>query len=297
MLNISVILKRYSVPAIFLVLGIMIMTIAFKENQTMEFKLSGVLILVGAIISLLSSSSLINALTAKIIGGFSLVTSGFLLFYSYQSVGETMQYQANYKACKAEAIRNLSDIRTAQKAYFENYNTYANSWGELMKYINTGTVNTVVAEGEKPSRRITEAERNFLYKDSRAIDNNMTDQEAYLLSKSKICPDDLKGFKRDTIKVSFLKTTFTENISYIKERRENGFGKFNLDNLKYIPFTNKKSEWKIKTDKVVVGIDSVSTLRIEGVIPFTKIVGSKKKETMFIGKLEMNDLSGSWEEE
>jgi hypothetical protein len=33
------------------------------------------------------------------------------------------------------------------------------------------------------------------------------------------------------------------------------------------------------------------------VIPITKIVGSKKKETMFIGKLEMNDLSGSWEEE
>jgi hypothetical protein len=125
----------------------------------------------------------------------------------------------------------------------------------------------------------------------------MSDLEAYILSKSKICPDDLKGFKRDTIKVSFLKTTFTENISYIKERRENGFGKFNVDDLKYIPDTNKKTVWKIATDKVVVGLDSVSTLRIEGVIPFTKIVGSKKKETVYIGKLEMNDLSGSWEEE
>jgi hypothetical protein len=166
-----------------------------------------------------------------------------------------------------------------------------------VKFINTGTVNTVVAEGEKPSRRITEAERNYIYKDSRAIDNNMSDQEAYILSKSKICPDDLKGFKRDTIKVSFLKTTFTENISYIKERRENGFGKFSVDNLKYIPYTKNKSEWKIKTDRVVVGIDSVSTLRIEGIIPFTKIVGSNKKETVYIGKLEMNDLSGSWEEE
>jgi hypothetical protein len=297
MLNISVILKRYSVPAIFLVLGIMIMTIAFKGNQTMEFKLSGVLILVGSIISLLSSSSLINALTAKIIGGVSLVTSGILLFYSYQSVGETMEYQANYKSCKAQSIRNLSDIRTAQKAYYENYNTFAGSWDELVSFINTGTVSTVVAEGEKPSRRITEAERNFLYKDTRAIDNNMNDIEAYRLSISNICPDDLKGFKRDTIKVSFLKTTFTENISYIKERRENGFGKFNVEDLKYIPNTNKKSTWKITTNKVVVGVDSVSTLRIEGVIPFTKIVGSKNKETVYIGKLEMNDLSGSWEEE
>jgi hypothetical protein len=297
MLNISVILKRYSVPAIFLVLGVMLLTIAFKENQTMEFKLSGVLILVGAVISILSSSGMINAMTAKIIGGLSLVTSGILLYYSFNTVGETIEYQENYKACKAESIRNLSDIRTAQKAYFENYNTYASNWEELINFINTGTVNSVVAEGEKPSRRITEAERNFLYKDSRAIDNNMTDQEAYLLSKSKICPDDLKGFKRDTIKVSFIKTTFTENISYMKERRENGYGKFVAENLKYIPFTKNKNQWKIKTDKVVIGVDSVSTVRIEGVIPFTKIVGSKKKETMFIGKLEMNDLSGSWEEE
>lgn len=297
MLNISVILKRYSVPAIFLVLGIMIMAIAFKGNQTMEFKLSGVLILVGAIISLLSSSSLINALTAKIIGGISLVTSGLLLFYSYQSVDETMEYQASYKSCKALSIRNLSDIRTAQKAYYENYNTFAKSWDELENFINSGTVSTVVAEGEKPSRRITEAERNFLYKDARAIDNNMTDIEAYKLSISKICPDDLKGFKRDTVKLSFLKTTFTENIGYVKERRENGLGKFSIEDLKYIPFTNNKSAWEIATDKVVVGIDSVSTLRIEGIIPFTKIVGSKNKESMFIGKLEMNDLSGSWEEE
>ncbi len=297
MLNISVILKRYSVPTIFLVLGVLLLTVAFKENQTTEFKLSGILILVGAIISFLSSSGLINALTSKIIGVLSLVISSVLLYFSYSSVDKTIEYQENYKACKAESIRNLSDIRTAQKAYFENYNTYAASWEELVNFINTGTVNSVVAEGEKPSRRITEAERNFLYKDSRAIDNNMTDQEAYLLSKSKVCPDDLKGFKRDTIKVSFIKTTFTENISYMKERRENGYGKFVPENLKYIPFTNRKSEWKIKTDKVVIGVDSVSTVRIEGVIPYTKIVGSKKKETMFIGKLEMSDLSGSWEEE
>ena len=86
MLNISVILKRYSVPAIFLVLGVLLMIVAFKENQTMEFKLSGVLILVGAIISILSSSGLINAMTAKIIGAFSLVVSAGLLYFSYQTL-------------------------------------------------------------------------------------------------------------------------------------------------------------------------------------------------------------------
>lgn len=297
MLNIAVAFKRYSVPTIFLVVGLMLLVTGFKENQTTEFKLSGVLILVGSIISMLSSSGFINAMTAKIIGGISFVTAVVLLYFSITTVGTTIEYQENYKACKELAKRNLSDIRTAQKAYYDNFGTYADNWATLEDFIENGTVNTVVAEGEKPSRRITEAERNFLYKDSRAIDNNMTDIEAYRLSKSKICPDDLKGFKRDTIKVSFIKTTFTENTSYMKDRKEKGYGKFSTKELKYIPYTKNKSEWKIKTDKVMVGADSVATLRIEGVIPFTKIVGDKKKETMYIGKLEMNDLSGSWEEE
>jgi len=297
MLNFAVILKRYSVPVIFLVVGLSLIVTGFKENQTGLFKLSGVLILVGSIVAILSSSGFINAMTAKIIGVTSLVTSLILLFYTYKTVDETIKYQETYKACKAESIRNLSDIRTAQKAYYENYGTYADSWDKLLDYINNGTVNSVVAEGEKPSRRITEAERNFLYNDKRAIDNNMSDVEAYRLSKSKICPDDLKGFKRDTIKVSFIKSTFTENTSYMNDRKEKGYGKFSAENLKYIPFTKNKREWKIKTDKVVIGIETVSTLRIEGTIPFTKIVGDKKKELMYIGKLEMNDLSGSWEEE
>jgi len=203
----------------------------------------------------------------------------------------------NYKMCKELSRINLSDLRTAQKAYFERYNSYAQDWGTIINFIKSDSANSVVSEGSVPSRKITESERNFIYRDNRPIDENMTELEAYKLSISRICPDDLKDFKRDTVKVSFIKTNFTENRSYIKERLDNNLGEFNADDLKYIPFTNKKNQWIIKTNKVLMGLDSIYTLRVEGIIPFTKVKGQKTKEIIYFGKLEINDLSGSWEEE
>ena len=51
------------------------------------------------------------------------------------------------------------------------------------------------------------------------------------------------------------------------------------------------------TKKVLIGMDSIYTLRVDGEIPLTKVKGQKTKEILYFGKLEINDLSGSWEEE
>ena len=56
-------------------------------------------------------------------------------------------------------------------------------------------------------------------------------------------------------------------------------------------------EWTIKTKKIFVEKDSISTLRVEGFIPFSEFEGDKSKELFYFGNLEINDLSGSWEEE
>ncbi len=293
----SVLFKKFSVPTIFLILGVALLYVGFTTNQAQEFKLAAVLILVGSIITFLNSTGMISSLGVKIIGILSLVMTIGLLYFSSKSVGETIKYQEDYAACKELAKRNLSDVRTAQKAYMDNYGEYAKDWETLINFINTDSTKSVIAEGEKPSRRITEEERNFIYKDKRAIDNNMNDFEAYVLAKSKICPDDLKGYKRDTVRVSFIKTTFTENASYTKDRMDKGFGKFNAEDLPYIPFTDKKKKWKMSTDKVKIGDADVATVRVEGFLPYTKIKGDAKKELFFFGKLEVSDLGGSWEAE
>ncbi len=297
MLNIGLLLKKYSVSILFLNFGLALVYVAFTSEQSLTFKLAASLVFISSLISFLNVSGYLSAILTRIIGFSSLIVALVVLYLSYYSVSDTMVEQKNYKMCKELSRINLSDLRTAQKAYFERYNSYAQDWGTIINFIKSDSANSVVSEGSVPSRKITESERNFIYRDNRPIDENMTELEAYKLSISRICPDDLKDFKRDSVKVSFIKTNFTENKSYIKERLDNNLGEFNADDLKYIPFTNKKYQWNIKTNKVLMGLDSIYTLRVEGEIPFTKVKGQKTKEIIYFGKLEINDLSGSWEEE
>ncbi len=295
-MNFMLFLKKYSVPTLLFILGNSLIIIGEITTQVFTFKVAGYIVLLAALVSILILSNIISNGVTKIIGLCSFVVASILLYLSSVEVSETMEYQSNYNNCKEISRRNLSDLRTAQLAYFDRYKVYASDWETIIKFIETDSIYKDDSEGEVPDRKITEAERNYLYRDNRAINDNMTVIEAYKLSKSKICPSDLKDFKRDTVKVSFIKTTFTENRGYLEERAKNKLGKFSARDLKYIPFTEKKEQWDLKTSKVLIDKDSVMTIRVEGLLPFTAIKGQKTKELFYFGKLELNDIKGSWEE-
>ena len=112
------------------------------------------------------------------------------------------------------------------------------------------------------------------------------------------CPEDLVGFVRDTVQVSLLKTRFIDNASYVASREKSGFPIFNPDSLIYIPFTGGKEEWSIKTlDSVSVGgTDKKPTIRVFGQLPFAKLQGTTNDSISF-GKSNLDEISGSWEEE
>ena len=289
MLNIGLLLKKYFVPTLFLILGLALLYVGFSFQQSLIFQFAAFSILITAMISFLNVSGKLSLFKTRIIGFGLLISALILLCLSYFEVSGTMIYQKKYKMCKELSRQNLTDLITAQKAYFKQYKKYAGDWDTIIRFIETANIDEIVREGNLPARSITPAERNFIYSDNRPIDNNMNEFEAYKLSKSKICPADLKDFKIDTFKVSFIETHFTKNRSYMKERLDNKFGEFNPKALRYIPYTDKM-EWTIKTKKIFVEKDSISTLRVEGFIPFNK-------ELFYFGNLEINDLSGSWEEE
>ena len=296
MVDFGLLLKKYIVPALFLILGIALLYVGFSFQQSLIFQVAAFSILITAIISFLNVSGKLSLFKTRIISFGLLISSLILLFFSFNSVSDSMEYQKKYSMCKELSRQNLTDVITAQKAYFKQYKKYAGDWETIIHFIATDSIDEIVREGNLPARSITPEERNFIYRDNRAIDNNMNEFEAYKLSKSKICPADLKDFKIDTIKVSFIESHFTKNRSYIKERLDNKFGEFNPKALRYIPYTNKM-EWTIKTKKIIVEKDSISTLRVEGFIPFSEFEGDKSKELFYFGNLEINDLSGSWEEE
>ena len=300
MQNIAILIKKYSGPFIFGLIGLVLLIVGFMKQQSIEFIFSAVVILGSAIISAFNVSGILSANMTKIIGFISLGMALVVLGFTYISISETVEHNNNYKACKGLSIRNLRDVQTAQKAYLSKNNVYAHDWNTLVTFIKEDSIAILDAEGSVPSRKITEKERDYLigfnlYKRGQAIDNKMTELEAYYLSKSPEIPAELIGFRRDTVNVSFIETTFSKNRSYVKERKDNGYGEFSAENLKYIPFTENKKTWQIDTASVVIGSDTVPTVRIEGILPMSEIKGASRKESMFFGKLDNSDLSGSWE--
>ncbi|MDO7614789.1 MAG: hypothetical protein MUQ75_11150 [Crocinitomicaceae bacterium] len=304
MQNISLLLKKYSVPFLFSVLGIVLIIVSLTSDQPFEFVLAAVIILICSIFLFLSVSGKVSNMLTNIIGGACLVIASYAFYSVMSTVSVSIEHNNNYALMKGLAIRNLKDIKKAQKEYNKKYQSYASNWSELISFIELDSVPRIERKGSIPNRKITEIERDYLiqfglYKKGDAIDNKMSPKEAYFLSKSDICPDELRTFKMDTIMVSFIETQYTQNNAYLTERKQNNYGDFNAKNLRYIPFTNNKSEWNIDTVMHVSATDTMCIFRIEGVLPIPKNEGAKAKEIMCLGSTNNRDeqLTGSWEDD
>ena len=302
MQNISVVIKKYSLPILFSALGIMLISLSLTSEQPIEFIIASIIILVCSIFLFLTVSGSVSNKITNIIGGLSLLLSGFAFYTAYNSVGVSIKHNKDYALMKGLSIRNLKDIQTAQKEYQKKYGVFAADWNTIINFIEKDSIADVVRKGSVPNRKITEKERDYLiqfglYKKGQAIDNKMNEKEAFYLSKSDICPPELITFKRDTIMVSFIETTFTKNRGYLTERKQNNYGKFDAKKLRFIPFTNDKKQWNIDTVMNTSGTDTVCFFRLEGILPIPEKEGAKADEIMALGSLFEFNLSGSWEDE
>jgi hypothetical protein len=297
-MNFGLLLKKFSMPVLLLITGIGMTLFGLTSKQNTIFNVSSILLLLSAVLTFIYSwgglTKRFFVLSGAIAGSASLI----LLFLSYKSVKETQDYIENYKKCKSLAISNLNDLRAIQIEYVKVHKRYAKSPEEILEFLKTATVDSVATAGTVPTRKITVEERNFLYNDNRPIDNNMTLVEAYRLSKSKLCPQDLKDFRYDTLKTSLIGSKFTWNKSYQESRVKSGFPKFSVDSLFSIPFTGGKEKWKFEIGVAMKGREEVPVMRISGKIPFSEVQG-KKNELLFVGKLDVPETTpvGSWEDE
>lgn len=295
--NLSIFLKKISIPAILLILGIVMVYVGISSKQDPMFNIAAVMMMLAGLISIAFSTGNLNRKVVLLIGVVTGVVAIVLLFMSYESVKNTTTYNRNYALCKLQAIQNLQDIRYIEKSYLDKHGKYIDNWDDLVEYTKTGTVPKLISNGSIPNRPITPEERKFLYNDNRPLDENMTEAEAVLLSKWKENPNaaEFAGFVRDTIQINFMDAKFGTK-SYVKSREVSGLPRFVADSLPYIPFTGGKQKWILEVkDSVLMGEVKVPAIRVEGEIPFAEVQG-QKNEKMYFGQLTSNDVTGSWEE-
>jgi hypothetical protein len=292
--DLSLLVKKYSVPALFLVLAIAMLILGLKSKQDTTYIIATAMMFAAGALSILYSSGKISVKMLSILGLSAGIAAVVTIALSYYAVSSEVEHQAKYDSCVKESEMNLRDIRSAQKAYAEKNGKYAANWEELINFIKTGEIPFIEAEGVVPGRKITEAERSILYGDNRPIDINMTELEALKLSKSSNPADDLKGFRRDTVMVSLMDTKF-KNKTAVESRIKAGFGAFNPDKLPIIPMSNDK-KWKLEVaDSIKIGEEVFPAIRVSGTLPISRIAGTQPDE-MHFGKLTTNDTSGSWEQ-
>jgi Ca2+/Na+ antiporter len=293
MKDLSVLLKKYSVPALFLIVGLVMLIIGLQTDQSAVYTIATLMMFVSGVLSLLYSSGKLQTKLINIIGIVAGLLAVVALWISATSVNSEINYQEEVRVCVSKSEMNLRDIRSAQKAHAETFGLYAATWEELIDFIKNGKVAFVEVEGQVPSRKISPEERKMLYGDNRAIDVNMTQGEAYLLSKMDVVVPDLQNFRRDTVMVPFMQTKFA-TMSYLQARAKDGFGSFYADSLPLIPNSGGK-KWNMEVaDSVKMGEVVFPAIYVHGKLPYEKR-GEGFMEMSF-GKLTTNDTGGSWEQ-
>lgn len=295
----SVLLKKYSVPFLLFVVGIIMLIFGLRNNQDAVFVISAIMMFAAGAISILYSSGKFKPMLAYLIGVVAGSAAIVVLAISWVSVAETQQYEQDYEECRSLAKQNLEDVRYIQKAYVEQYGVYLSDWDALIDFAKNGTIPYVDSKGSVPDRRITPEENKYLYTGNPAIDNKMTEDEAYRLSKWKEGPnwqEEFSDFKRDTIPKSLLESKF-QSRSYREARTKMGFYAFSADSLPFIPFSKGLEKWNFEAiDSINVNDVTYPALYVSGKIPFARIKGKDNDtEEMYFGSLTTNDLAGSWE--
>lgn len=296
--NVGLLVRKYSVPFLFTVIGLMVLIFGLKEGQNGSFLLAAAMILMAGVLSFLFSLGKLRPVMIMIVGGAFGFIALILFWFSFDSVNESLTYQQNRDKSLEIAKQNMIDIRFLQEVHKKKYGKYIDNWDDLIEFAKNGTMPNLISKGTVPAERITPEERDYLYGDDRAIDNNMTEEEAFRLSKWPEGPryDSLfSGFVRDTVQVSIMDTKF-KNASYVKNREKLEIYPFSADSLPYIPFTSGKKMWTLKTmDTIVIGEEAGPSIRVEGELPFSELEGSKKKIKVFFGSINDFTLEGSWE--
>ncbi|NVK64046.1 MAG: hypothetical protein HWE22_05635 [Flavobacteriales bacterium] len=293
--NFSVLFKKYSVPVLLLILGITLLVIGVMKDQGLLFKSSSILMFLAGALSLLYSSGKMKTMFLVIFGVFAGIAGIVMLGISWNEVSDEVKTQNRNELLETTAKQNLQDVVFIQKKYQERNGVYAGTWDELTEFLKNGKVDYVVASGSVPPERLIRAEADYLYGDNRALDNNMTELEAWRLSKWEEGPrynELFRNFKRDTLEQSILEAKF-ESRSYLEARKLSGLGQFYPDSLRYIPMTNGKEEWKLETIDSLELADGTKApaVKVSGTLPFID------KEMYFGSLTSPNELSGSWENE
>lgn len=181
------------------------------------------------------------------------ISIGLLSYYIYVGIQTPIQFEQE-KAVRYEKVKqSLIDIRKAQEAYKQIHGVYANDFNALIETMKTQSLPMVKAIGSIPDS---------------LIEKGWTEQQA--VGAGLII--------RDTIMEPIMGSIFAKD--------------FKIDDLRYIPFTDKK-EFELASGEVVTG-SKVKVKVFEAKAPYTLWLEGLDKQ-LIINLVEQKIVNGQYE--
>lgn len=177
-----------------------------------------------------------------------ILLAGLIIFLGYEcfkSIDTPLKFTEIKKQRYDKTIQRLKDIRTAQEAFKSVYGKYTPSFDTLINFVKYDSVKVVRSIGSLTDEQ---------------IEAGMT--EAQAIKQGLIL--------RDTAKVN----TLASLKAAAKEKNEPFLIDYAIDDLRYVPFTNRKHQFKMGTNTIYTdsGIEvPVFEARVSNMIIFENL--------------------------
>lgn len=225
-----------------------------------------------------------------------LVVIAGLAWVSVESIMNPIRFKKEKETREAAIVAKLIDIRKAQIAYKQQFNSHAGSFDELLSWLNTGKISTVRKEGELTDMQLengmTEAKAVGIIAKARRTGDW---KEAEAEGLSRIVNGERVSFSRDTTWVVAKEGLFAEG--------------YDINSLAMVPGTSEM----FKMDTASIETASGILIKVfEASVPFSvylngldaNLIKNLESEAEAIGRFpglkvgsvtEVNNNAGNWE--
>ena len=199
-----------------------------------------------------------------------------LVYILYDNIMKPIRFNKAYSKRRAVVKEKLISIKNSQVAYLDKYHKFAGDFDTLINFIKADSIIFIKAEGTIP---------DSIYNNSKTI------------SEAEGRAIELGIISRDTIKISARDSLFPAN--------------YDLDTLRYIPYTNTKKQFqynakKIKTmsnavmpvfevkvhnNSYLYGLDPQLLINLND-----KARDNEKFPGLYIGSLTEVNTNGNWDD-
>ena len=215
-----------------------------------------------------------------------------LAFLLYRSINEPVKFQNELKQRSGVAIERLKDIRTLQVTYKDTYGHYAPVMDSLIDFYKNGKITIIRqigSEDDSTAVQHTEAVK----KQFRNLKGEQLSQKLYELYQN--------GDRNLIVRIPQL----TDVRDTLFTKRPN----FNVEDLRYIPFTDRDT---VIMSSIIKTVSGVEVPLFEAKMPYRQLLGgmdhqqivnlvAEREDTgryagLMVGSIDnANNNAGNWE--